>query len=190
MQIMQVRVPPAPAKEDLLNDQAVQNLVHAFDTSDLKSAKQACDDACKESAEARAVKSYLVKRGLVKQSRGSISLDDERPASASSAGGRSSGVVGRRVKKPENLDLDAARLYLPAGVKGVVLQPYPQKRAFQIYYPRLEAPYSRHMTYVAEGQEGLTMRECLLGCLRWAWRAHTECTGEDCPYPWLFPQAA
>lgn len=190
-EIMQLRAPPKPAKEELLNDQAADHLCDAFDATDLKSAKLTCADACKESAEAKALKNYLTRRGLVTQSRGSKSLDEDRPASSSSAaGGERSTSVGQRVKRPENIDLDTAKLFLPTGVKWVILQPYPQQRAFQIYYPRREPPYSRHITYVPEGQDGFSMHECLLGCLRWAWNAHTESSGEICPYTWLFPEAA
>lgn len=187
-EIMQLCAPPKQKANDLLSDEAVQNMADAFDASDMKSAKQVCEAAMKESTESKVVREYLVKRGLVKEAKGSVSVESQRAAKPPAAGKKTQPtVVGPRVARPENLDIECAKALLPKREKGVILQPYPQKNAFQIYYPRAEPPFIRHLTYVEAGQPGMSFEVALCGCLRWAWTAHTESTGEPCPYPWLFP---
>jgi len=75
-----------------------------------------------------------------------------------------------------------AKKYLPK-VKGVVLQPYPSERRYQIYYPTLAPPRSKVERWTAD--QGVTEAMALKVCLAWAWAHHSAQTGEQCPFEFV-----
>jgi hypothetical protein len=75
-----------------------------------------------------------------------------------------------------------AKQHLPKA-KGVVLQPYPRKCAYQVYYPTLSPPRSKFESW--SPKDGVTESHALRMCLQWAWHHHSEATGEECPYDFI-----
>jgi hypothetical protein len=75
-----------------------------------------------------------------------------------------------------------AKKYLPK-VKGVVLQPYPNERRYQICYPTLAPPRSKVERWSAD--QGVTEAMALKVCLAWAWAHHSAQTGEQCPFEFV-----
>lgn len=82
-------------------------------------------------------------------------------------------------KWPEHVQ--QAKSMLPKKT-GCIMQPYPKKRAFQVYYPNPAPPGSTTFTYAAPGCHGYSEGECLAASVRWAWTCHTRETGEMCPF--------
>ena len=75
-----------------------------------------------------------------------------------------------------------ARKLLPQGVKGCLIQPYPQRHGYQVYYPALGTDRgSRYFTW-SERPGGMSEERVLLACLRWAWAKHTAATSQPCPH--------
>ena len=169
----------------LLSADTVNVIADALDPSDAKECRDHLEDEVKDSAVLKAVQSYLKIKGFAKAT-GSKSLDLE-PASSRASSGRTScaAAAGTGNKKPASLDLTIARRYLPQ-VAGCLINPHPDGRRFQTFYPTDFPPGSRSYTAAPPGSEGLTERDCLLGGLRWAWHRHEEKHPSDkCPYPWV-----
>jgi hypothetical protein len=86
------------------------------------------------------------------------------------------------VKEQVHLMRANAKQHLPKA-KGVVLQPYPRKCAYQVYYPTLSPPRSKYESW--SPKDGVTESQALRMCLQWAWHRHSEATGEECPYDFI-----
>ena len=81
----------------------------------------------------------------------------------------------RRPIEGEEFQAEAVRRYLPPGATISIYC----SRAWKVKYPeKLRAPFSKTATWSA--REG--HKQCLIQCLRWAWDAHTERTGEECEW--------
>ena len=69
--------------------------------------------------------------------------------------------------------------YLPKQ-SGATLQPRPERRTFQGYYPGV-VPGSRSRTWGF----AFSKPKCLRHVLCWIWEEHFKATGQRCPYAWL-----
>lgn len=101
-----------------------------------------------------------------------------KATSSSSCAGAKRG--GKQIRV-DTLNLRVARTRLPK-FKGCLIQDYPQKNSFQVYYSEsVRFPRSKHFTFGAAWAEG----QCLLSCLQWAWGRHCEHTSTECPLLFL-----
>ena len=134
---------------------------------------------------------YVEERRLVKQGAlGSRSLTTAAGVPSSSRSGSSNpcnnqpqaAKRGPRKVPPENVK--NAKEHMPK-VKGVVLQPYMDKRKYQVYYPTSDG-FQKSKTYTWSAQEGVgfSSSECLRACVDWAWAQHERETGEARPWDW------
>lgn len=79
---------------------------------------------------------------------------------------------------------ESAKAFLPSALGGgVVLQPYPSRRSFQIYYPTVCPPRSHCERWGGDTQR--SEQQALTLCLQWAWAHHTSQTKEVCPYEFV-----
>lgn len=102
-----------------------------------------------------------------------------KASAAQTQGGRGGRKVPAKPKKPdihaEEVGAESARAYLPA-VKGCGIHKEVFHQRWKVQYPRNRPPFSSSQVFV------VGMRKSLLHCLRWAWDAHLESTGEPCPW--------
>jgi hypothetical protein len=157
-----------------------------LDADDKQEAKEVTEGHADSKSKEKALKEYLAKRGLAAGEAtvgvGSASLAPAAAAAAASSAGAagSTGKRGAKVARPE--DVWSARALLPK-VKGVVLQPYPDKRRYQVYYPTSGVHQkSKSYTWAPAGKAGFTEAQVLAACVEWAWTQHARETGEEVPF--------
>lgn len=185
-EIMSKSLPKKCEDGIVLHDGHADLLDQVLDSGDKKDAKI----AGREAAERRDVAASDVKcfksrpwwgrvEGALK-GLGSKVLDIES-GGASSSGSKSrerGKVAAQKVARLSNFKLDFARSLLPRH-KGCLIQDYPTKNAFQVYYSEsTTAPRSKHFTF---SEKGFSEQEVLLACVRWAWHKHKGHTGIECP---------
>lgn len=139
--------------------------------------------------ELKKVKEYLSSRSLDPEATadGSRSLASGSSAAAVSKRRRSSAAASssgpRLVDRPAHVQ--AARDLLPIGVKGVILQPYPATRRYQVYYPTSPGfKKSACFTFAGPGRVGFTEGQVLQAAVSWAWEQHTREQSVVQPFEW------
>lgn len=173
----------------LMTKQAGDAIDRLLEPSDQTEHRKETDGAI--GLEARKVNDYLVSRGLLKKDcatgPGSRSLDVAAGGAPAPGGGasRSSSAQRPRERVERPAQVQRARALLPKGVAGVILQPYPDKRTYQIYYPTSEGHQkSRTFTFAAQGKSAFSEAEVLQACVAWCWAQHTRETGQSPPFDW------
>lgn len=153
--------------------------------SDGKEAKAANNEVHETKAATKQVETYVA--GLTKLAAagpGSATLEVEGTAKAAAASGSKASAAGPPKAGQQHswpAHIAEAKGLLPKRT-GVILQPYPAKRSFQVYYPNPVPPKSKTFTYAAVGNFGFSESEVLAAAVRWAWAQHTRETGEKCPF--------
>ena len=188
-EIMKQRA-PARKQDDgtsLLTGANAELLTERMESTDKKGALKAMEELKAGESNGKQVMQYLASRGLVPTASGSKSVEK---GDASSSKGRSGPKVAKRgpsqaARAPASLNFEAAKGYLPQGIKGIVLQPYAERRLYQMYYPNDNPPRSCPFTYAADGVDSYTETQVLVACLRWAWKCHTAKGGQACHRPWI-----
>jgi hypothetical protein len=51
-----------------------------------------------------------------------------------------------------------------------------------VSYPAVREPFSKGTPFGPASKDGLTVQQAFHRCAAWAWAAHLEKTGEECPY--------
>lgn len=152
-----------------MGDQEMADVVHD-EKQALRLAKKAMFD---RSARAPASAS-VSKRGV-----------QQKESSQSAAASSSAGVAGASVVRPPRPEIPVkaytvqeAKLMLPA-VTCCVLACHADP-AWVVKCPRAVAPRSRTRAFTLGNDE--SSWEALRECLQWAWAAHEEATGAQCPH--------
>ena len=97
-----------------------------------------------------------------------------------SSGSSKARRVGRLKAVPEYEEYTVKHLsqYLPAVAGCTMRRDGKRFMGWQVFYPRPSPPFSTSLVW----NELTTERQAAMHCLMWAWRCHTEATGEECPF--------
>ena len=188
-EIMKQRA-PARKQDDgtsLLTGASAELLAECMESTDKKGALKVMEELKAGESNSKGVMQYLTSRGLVPTASGSKSLEKGDASSSKGRSGPKVAKIGpsRAARAPASLNLEAAKGHLQQGIKGIVLQPYAERRLYQMYYPNDNPPRSGSFTYAADGVDGYTETQVLVACLRWAWKCHIAEGGQACPHPWV-----
>lgn len=184
-EIMAKRIARRKNSSETLLANNVELLDEVMEVTGKVDAKRTVDDG-EETQQRKNEATYLkgrdfwahVSRSLANYGSKSLTIDGEQ-AAASRPQPKTASAPKLKVLRLANWKLDHARSLLPK-IKGCLIQDYPFKSAFQVYYSEaVERPRSKHFTF---HPERWTEQQVLLACVRWAWYKHHLHTGEQSPH--------
>ena len=160
------------------NVQAVEGILHDDELDVAKQTVVKCAPARKPQGDKHAA-------GNVAASSSSSSSGGGAAAAQSSSSMVAAAGPGPRARAipPGSYTADQAREFMPQG--GGAWLGIHSGAAWQVKYPKKATYPKSHTQTWSEDDKGPSHFEALLGCLKWAWDAHSEATGQICP--WTLP---
>lgn len=187
--LMMKRAPGKTNGEEFLGDLLDKARVsdELLEGTDGKEVQKVREDLRYKSSAAREIAEYVDQKARASGSGGAQSSATRKAASSAPRASQApeTAMQPRAVERHEwPAHIAEAKRLLPSAI-GCILQPYPKKRSFQVYYPNPVPPRSKCFSYAGPGCAGLDEQECLAGAVRWAWGQHCRETDVECPFEFI-----
>lgn len=184
---MKRRCPDKQSNEVLLNNLLSNSKCtdELLESTDNKEARQLREETATKTTRSREISDYLAAKAKKEMTPRPAASGSGKGSGASSSAGPQGSKRPSEPRVIERHDWPAhvmqAKAMLP-DISGCILQPYPLKNSFQVYYPNAAPPRSKCFSYSTQSASGLTEREAMVNAVRWAWAQHHREQGAECPF--------